>query len=332
MFFSTFRELCHRAAQRITKKDHKKNRRLCEALCSLRAASYNSQNLLVFILIPAVILFQPLSSAAQDFSRTINKSAQFANSSDAGNTFRIMNINGSVNIEAYGGDTIELTVNEQINGSDSDIEQAKRELNYKLERRGNLILAYLDAPFITIKVNDSGEVHYRIDRDSDDYEFIHNVQVKVPRGILLDGSTINKGDLTISGTFKEVEASNVNGGLNLRHLTSKTCANTVNGDITISYDRPPDQDSEYHTVNGTIKVFMPQNLSADIYFKSMHGDLYTDFDNTKRLEPKIKKQTHSSRSKITYQVEKFSPLRIGNGGTKLRFEVLNGDVYIRKKS
>lgn len=330
MFFSKLNQLYRRVAQRIA-QNHGGNQNLCESLCPLRVASCNSWSLPLLILIPAVIVFHPINTSAQDFSRTVTKSATFSDPSDAANKFRIMNINGSVSIEAYGGDTIELTVNEKIDGSYSDIEQAKRELNYRLERRGDLVLAYLDAPFVSLAFEDD-DLHYRIDRDKNDYQFVHDVQVKVPREILIVASTINKGNLNITGSFKAVEASNVNGGLNLQQLTSKTSANTVNGDITISYDQPPNQDSEYHTVNGTIKLFMPTNLSADVFFKSMHGDLYTDFKNTKRLQPEVKKQTHSSRSKVTYQIEKFSPLRIGNGGTNLRFEVLNGDVYIRKQS
>ncbi len=267
---------------------------------------------------------------AQSSQWTVTKTAEFADKSDTNNKFRIMNINGSVTIEAYGGDTIKLSVNEKISGTSSEIEKGKQELEYKIERRGNLILAYLDAPFITLRYEDD-QVHYRIDRDDDGYEFIHDVHVHVPRDILLEGSTINKGKLTVSGDFIEVEASNVNGDLDLSRLTSKTCASTVNGDITVSYDQAPDKDSEYHTVNGTIEVFMPNDLSADVYFKSMHGDLYTDFENVTRLTPEVNKQTESEGSSITYRVDKFSPLRIGNGGTKLRFEVLNGDVYLRKQ-
>ncbi len=264
--------------------------------------------------------------------QTIKKSARFTDKSDDGNKFRLMNINGSVTIEAYDGDTIELTVNEEIKGSASEIDRGKEELTYKLERKGNLILAYVDAPFISLKFEDNDEIHYNIHRHDDDYQFIHDVHVRVPRGILLEGSTINKGKLSIAGPFKEVEASNVNGELNLQHMISKICANTVNGDITASYDQTPNQDSEYTTVNGTIKVFIPQDLSADVYFKSMHGDLYTDFENVKRLKPEVKKASHSNGSTATYYVEKFSPLRIGAGGTKLQFQVLNGDVYLRKQS
>lgn len=283
------------------------------------------------LLLLSLFFVQTSPSQAQDFTQTINKIAEFTDPSDAGNKFIIKNINGSVSIEAYDGNTIELTVNQEISGNSSEVEQGKQELEYKLERRGNLIFAYLDAPFITVDF-ENGELNYCINRQDDDYQFTHDVTVQVPRGILLEGSTINKGMLSITGNFREVEADNVNGDVTLEHITSKTKVNTVNGDITISYDDAPDQDSEYHTVNGTIEVYMPDNLSADVYFKSMHGDLYTDFDNVTRLTPQVNRETDSHGSAITYRLDKFSPLRIGNGGTKLRFEVLNGDVYIRKQS
>lgn len=277
------------------------------------------------------LLIQPINSSAQNFTRTIHKSAEFTDKSDPENKFRLMNINGSVTIEAYDGDTIELTVNEKITGSASEIEKGKKELSYNLEKKGNLILAYVDAPFINLWFQDYDEIHYNINRQHEDYQFIHEVHVKVPRGIRLEGSTINKGKLSITGPFREVEASNVNGKLDLHHMVSKTFANTVNGNITVSYDQAPNQDSEYHTVNGTINVFMPKDLSADVYFKSMQGDLYTDFENVKRLKPEVKKEIHSNGSAATYHIEKFSPLRIGDGKIKLRFQVLNGDVYLRKQ-
>lgn len=149
---------------------------------------------------------------------------------------------------------------------------------------------------------------------------------------MLEGSTINKGTLSISGVFKEVKARNVNGAIHLDQIASQTIASTVNGDITASYVQAPDGDSEYHTVNGTIEVFMPGDLSADVYFSSLHGDLYTDFEHIQRLNPQVKKSDNATHSGTTYQVEKFKPLRFGNGGPKLYFRVLNGDVYLQKQS
>ncbi|NGP88154.1 DUF4097 family beta strand repeat-containing protein [Fodinibius halophilus] len=276
-------------------------------------------------------LLSPFNSVTQNTTRTIKKSMTFADPADPGNKFKVMNIDGSVTVEAYDGDTIELTIKEQIDGTPGEVRQAREELEYKVERRGNLILTYLDAPFITFRF-DGKDVHYSVDRNDDSYIFIHNLHLKVPQAILLDVSSINKGGINIDGNFKAVEASNVNGSLNLTHLTSKTRANTINGDITVSYDKVPVKDSEYHTINGTIEVNMPDDLSADIYFKSLHGDIYTDFQNVKPLTPKVKTVSNSNRSKVMYEVKKFSPLRIANGSVELRFEVLNGDVYIRKQS
>lgn len=279
------------------------------------------------------LALQPTLALAQSFSKTITKQATFASKSNPTNKFILKNINGSVTIEAYDGNTIKLTVNEKIQGNSEEIDKAKHELDYKLERDGNLIYAYPAAPFITVS-RDGDDINFCMTRDNDDndYHFVHDVTVRVPRGIIVDGSTINKGKLTITGDFKKVDASNVNGEVKLQHITSETHASTVNGNITINYDRAPDSDSEYHTINGTIDVHVPDNLSADVYFQSMHGDLYTDFNNLRRLKPQVNKQSHSNSSGITYQVDKTTPIRIGDGGPKLRFKVLNGDVYIRKQS
>jgi len=279
------------------------------------------------------LVLQPDISKAQSFSRTITKKATFPNKTNPNNKFIIKNINGSVSIKAYDGNTIELTVNEKIRGNSDEIKKGKKELSYKLERDGNLIYAYPNAPFITI-TRDGDDINFCMHRDSDErgYRFSDDVTVRVPRDILVDGSTINKGTLTIDGSFKKVEASNVNGALELHHMTSETHASTVNGDITINYDRAPDNDSEYHTINGTINLNIPDDLSADVYFQSMHGDLYTNFNNIKRLKPEVLKQSHTNSGRITYQVDKTTPIRIGQGGPKLQFEVLNGDVYIRKQS
>ncbi|HEX6982521.1 MAG TPA: DUF4097 family beta strand repeat-containing protein [Balneolaceae bacterium] len=278
-----------------------------------------------------LVLLRPSTSSAQGFSQTITKTAQFPDLSDAGNKFRIINVNGSVTIEAYGGETIELTVTEHVEGSDSEVEQAKEELEYRLERKGSLILAYLDAPFITLEYDEDG-INYCINRDDNDYRFTHDVHIRVPRGILVEASTMNNGDLSITGTFKKIEARNLNGDVELKSITSQTFASTLNGDVTVSYQKAPSADSEFKTLNGTIDVTVPKNLSADIYFESLMGDFYTNFENLQRLEPEVQKSTHSDHSATIYRIDKFSPVRIGDGDIDLRFEVLNGEVYLRKHS
>ena len=285
------------------------------------------------LLLVAIIslLLGATTALGQDISRTVTRSMAFADPSDPENKLRAMNINGSLTIEAYDGESVEMRVKETISGTSSEVEQGRRELEFKLEKRGHLILAYLDAPFVTLRIED-GNIHYHINRNEESYSFIHEVHLRVPRGILLEGSTINRGVLKITGTFREVKARNINGAVELREMTSKTDASTINGDISASYEKSPDKDSQYQTVNGSIRVYMPEELSAEVYFKSLHGDLFTDFENVEKLAPQVSKKHHSSRAEVTYRVEKFNPIRIGSGTIKLRFEVLNGDVYLRNRS
>lgn len=282
----------------------------------------------------SVILFITLcffnTAWGQSAERTITKSARFADVDDRDNRFIIKNLHGSVTVEAYDGETIELSIEEEIRGSLSEIEQAENELEFILERDGNQILAYLTAPFIN--VNRYGDrFSYNVNMNDRTYRFTHNITVRVPQTVKLEASTINKGILSVTGRFPDIKAGNVNGDITLTNIISATEVSTVNGDIEIIYDEEPVSDSKFNTVNGEIEIYFPDNLSADIYFSSLHGDLYTDFDNVTRLKPEVNKETKSSGQTVTYRLDKTTPVRIGNGGTKLRFKVLNGDVYLRKQ-
>lgn len=281
----------------------------------------------VILLITLCLLNTAWGQSAQ---RTITRSAGFADINDRENRFIIKNLHGSVTVEAYNGETIELSINEEIRGSSSEIEQAKNELEYILERDGNRIFAYLTAPFINVKRYED-RFSYNVDMNDRSYRFTHDITVRVPQNVYLEASTINKGIVSVTGRFPDIEAGNVNGDITLANIVSATDVSTVNGNIEIIYDEKPVSDSNFNTVNGEINLYFPDDLSVDIYFSSLHGDLYTDFDNITRLNPEVNKKTKSRGQTVTYRLDKSTPVRIGNGGTKLRFELLNGDVYLRKK-
>lgn len=222
-----------------------------------------------------------------------------------------------------------ITAIQEINGSDRELKLAREELSLRVEQDGSKVFVYIDAPFITL--NRKGDrIRYRMDRWDDDYKFLYDITVRVPKNTHVYASTINRGSVIVENTTREVSASNVNGRIELRNISGATEAHTVNGDITAIYNESPDTDSEYQTVNGTIEVNYPETLSADIRFKSMHGDLYTDFSNTQRLRAQITKDINSKRGKTTYRLDRYAPLRIGAGGPTYSFEVLNGDVYVKQ--
>lgn len=286
--------------------------------------------------IRALFLVLFLSSSAliyaQDFSQTINRSAQFENPNSPENELRVYNINGSVTVEGYTGSEIQISAIQEIDGTAREVGLAKEELSFRIEQEGNLVLIYIDAPFITLK-RKGDRIHYQINRWNgwdNDYEFLFDITVRVPEKTHVYASTINQGKVTIENTRLSVKASNVNGELQLTDISGPTRAHTVNGDITATYSQSPDEDSDYQTVNGTIEVNYPDDLSADIQFKSLHGDLYTDFQNIERLQAQVKRDTKTRRGKTTYRLDRFAPIRIGEGGPTFSFEVLNGDVYVKR--
>lgn len=280
-------------------------------------------------LLPCLLFSVPVISSAQDFTQTIERKARFANLGNEDNELRVYNICGSVTIKGYEGEDIELTVVQEIDGTPQEVELGKEELSLQVKEEGSLILVYIDAPFISLK-RKGDRIHYRMDRWEDDYEFLYDITIRVPTRSHIYASTINRGTVTVENTTRSITARNVNGKVILQQISGPTNAHTVNGDITARYAQSPDRNSEYETVNGTIEVNYPKDLSADIRFKSMHGELYTDFQNVERLQARVTTDTRKNRGETTYRLDRFAPLRIGNGGPIFNFEVLNGDVYIKQ--
>lgn len=291
--------------------------------------TYATSKLVLCMIAISAFLSLPVTSSAQNHAQTIKRSAFFENPGAADNKLSICNIHGSVSVEGYEGQEIVITAIREISGSEREVELAKEELSLRVDQDGNTVLVYIEAPFITLNRKDD-RIRYRMDRWDDDYKFLFDITVRVPKSTQIYASTINKGSVKVENTTGQVSASNVNGKIELRNISGATEAHTVNGDILATYTASPDSDSHYQTVNGTIEVNYPENLSADIRFKSMHGDLYTDFYNTERLRARVSKDISSKRGNTIYRLDRFAPIRIGAGGPTYSFEVLNGDVYIKQ--
>lgn len=104
----------------------------------------------------------------------------------------------------------------------------------------------------------------------------------------------------------------------------------MNGAVNVSYLVNPPAASVYHTINGDITVKYQNGLNADLYFKSMNGKYYTDFDHVEPISNTLEKNTENKSNSTVYKISKGNAVRIGSGGKQFNFETLNGNVYIRK--
>lgn len=283
----------------------------------------------------AILVFGLILSAstasAQTFSETNQQTARFQEINNPDNALYIHNIQGDVTVEGYNGNEVKITYSKELEADNPrELERAKEEIQFIVDEEADRIHIYIDAPFINIKKWNRG-ISYTMNEWDQDYQFHFDISVQVPQNTNLDLSTINNGKVLVENVqTKWLEVSNVNGAIELMDVSGMTDAHTVNGNITASYRQSSGESSSYQTINGTIDVTYPENLSADISFKSLNGDLYTDFQNVQRLQNRVKSDNDNGGDKTTYRIDKFAPLRIGGGGPELSFEVLNGDVYIKR--
>lgn len=254
---------------------------------------------------------------------------------DAEAFFHMKNINGDLNAEGYDGDEIIITGTKIVTSKPRLIGDFNPDDIYLDRLDGdNSIFIFVRQPGMEVKI-EGDKLHYNYQRrkknrygDDDRLNFEFNLQLKIPHYLMSEISTVNGGEVVITGMTNGVKANNVNGSVFVNDVLGKVDANTVNGNIRVEFAKAPEQDSEFHTVNGTIEVYAPENLSAVVTFRSLHGELYTDFNNIEYLPNRVNK---SQDGTTRYSIEQTTPIQIGEGGPELRFRLLNGNAYIKQR-
>ncbi len=278
----------------------------------------------------AGLLVACAQSVAQSQVDTEHIRKEFTLPGNAGaSTLVIYNINGFIKVDGTAGNNVTFDVDKQITAKDKDVlEAGKKEFKLTFEQRGDTIMAYIAEPF------DSRPNRNWRDRNDHhiDYDFTLDFTVKVPRGMNLRVSTVNRGDVTVSDVAGALKVSNVNGAIALTNVRGTTDVHTINGNVDVNYLASPPEPSSYYTLNGNIRVNYPASLSADLQFKTFQGEFYTDFPDITILPAQVTKNQQKQGDKTVYKLNKTTAIRIGSGGKALHFETFNGNVYIKKQS
>ena len=244
----------------------------------------------------------------------------------------IKNINGDVFVTGYDGDEIIVEGTKELwkkRGKISDEEAAEFELKTRMYE-GKLYM-YVDSPNAHVEFR-NGKLDYHWHWDDNDRNRInahYDLEIKIPKKLALKASTVNGGEVQVTKMENGVKANNVNGNVTVKDVRGYITANTVNGDIEVWYLESPKENTDFQTVNGTIEIYSPEDLSAVVTFESLHGELYTDFEQVKRLPNRMNKEKHGDGNR--YKINNTSPIQFGDGAIEMGFELVNGDVYIRTR-
>jgi DUF4097 and DUF4098 domain-containing protein YvlB len=138
--------------------------------------------------------------------------------------------------------------------------------------------------------------------------------VHVPRRARLDEIKLVNGELEIQDIAGDVRAESVNGSVEARNLSGRTELSAVNGHTEAAFQQLPSEPVKISSVNGSLVLTIPSDSQADLRASTVSGGIDTNFGF----------QVHHGQY-VGHDVAG----RLGNGGTRIELENVNGHIDIR---
>lgn len=272
-------------------------------------------------------------------TETITKELSFTKNSED-NILVVDNVYGSIDVEGYSGNTIQIEVTKIISAdTKEELQKGKDEIGIKSAKKDDAIYVYLDSPYSHFDIN-SGQFDHREfsfnyrrnykHRSKRMYKYTLDFKIKIPRKTSIDVKAVNNGNIKIEDVHgKLLIVKNINGAIDMKNVSGTTDVNALNKDINITYAENPKEESFYNSLNGDITIKFKEDLDASISYKTMNGGFYTNFDVSK-TSPQFKSTKEQSKKGTKYKVDSNKQFKIGNGKVHLHFNQLNGDAIVKK--
>jgi hypothetical protein len=232
------------------------------------------------------------------------------------------NIYGSIQLEGYDGNEVQLLANKTIKARSKDrIERAEEEVELEINQDGNSLELYVDGPF---RCNNQGKRW----RDPG-YTVTYDFKIKVPRNSDIYLKTVNGGDVTAANIDGDFEVRNVNGAITIEGISGAGNAHTVNGKVKVVFSRNPQEDCSFKTINGDVDIYFRDKLACAFLLKTFNGDMLSDFPVT--YKPIDSAKSSRKSGKFVFKSGRFVGVQTGKGGPEIKMDTLNGDILINKR-
>jgi len=245
-------------------------------------------------------------------------------STSQGKTLNVKSECGDINISTWNKDEVYV----KITGNDN----AKEKMEFNIEEKNGDIyvsakkssgIKFLNNINLKIEVSIPEKYNSEISTAGGDISLgslTGNVELKTAGGNIelknISGKAELKtagGNIKIESSSGDIEASTAGGNININGSNGKIEAKTAGGDIIVNYTGD-NKGIELKTSGGDIKLFLPDNISANIYLKTSSGDIKMGFP----FDGEINK----SASKITG--------KINNGGNTISCKTAGGNIVLEK--
>ncbi|HUA00641.1 MAG TPA: DUF4097 family beta strand repeat-containing protein [Candidatus Aquilonibacter sp.] len=210
----------------------------------------------------------------------------------SGGQFVLQNVNGSVRVEGWDRDEVEVHATKTSASDARDLSLVK----IQVDSHPNEVDVHTLYP------------------DGENAEVAVEYVVHVPYRVLLHSIGTVNGSVSVRGVRGAGELRSVNGNVEVLDSSGRFSAHTTNGDLHLELASLTDgAPMNLETVNGSVTLDLPSNASADLTVRNMNGDVSSDVPVT---------------STATLPGSRAFRGKLGHGGGPISVRTVNGGIHL----
>ena len=223
---------------------------------------------------------------------------------NANGRVRVSNINGSITVEAWDRNEIQLGYTKT-----ADTKERLADVEVRISSRPEFFSVESDYDNWKARNNDQWRNGARLS-----VEYV----LKVPRGAVLNEIETVNGSVTVSNFTNVTRVSAVNGSVKATNIRGTARLSTVNGEVNADFDRlETGSRISLDTVNGKVHLLIPSDSNATLKADSVNGSITNDFGLPVRKGKYVGRDLYG---------------RLGTGDVDIRLNSVNGTLTIGRKS
>ena len=209
----------------------------------------------------------------------------------AGGTFELQNVNGTVDIQGWDRNEVQVRAVKTAKDQASDLDRVSIDVD-----------ARPDAVSVSTRYPQNEGVEVAV-----------AYTIRVPHGARVEHIGTVNGTLRVSGIENLEDLHTVNGDIEVFEAGGSVHARTTNGDVHLELAHVPDKlGATAETTNGSLVVALPSDLQAEIEARCLNGRFYSELPITMEGTERPR-EMHG---------------KLGRGGPTIHLRTVNGGIRL----
>ena len=227
--------------------------------------------------------------AAPSFA--ISKEFNHSYSLQPGGSLDLQNVNGTVAVEGWDRDVVEVHAVKTAKHKESDLERVSIDVD-----------ARKDALSIVTRYPQNEGVEVAVD-----------YTIHVPHGAHLEHIATVNGALRIAGVDNVEDVHTVNGNIEVFEAGGAIHAHTTNGNVHLELAHAPEKPgATAETTNGSLVLAVPTDMQADVEARCLNGNFFSELPITMESNQRPR-EMHG---------------KLGHGGSPIHLRTVNGGIRL----